>query len=125
MPASGLDTLGSFVRVGYRGDVRQQRYGGPLYTLVFNQQVRTADRSTQLSIFAVIMDVTSAGASLAYGRLADYSLSGAFILGAGVCALSGAAILVCRKYFFPTVYPGSDSRKKLTARIDGLKPIPS
>ena len=83
---------------------------GPLYTLVFNRQVRTADRATQLSIFAVIMDVTSAGASLAYGRLADYSLSGAFVLGASVCALSGAAILACRKYFIPDDYPGSDSR---------------
>ena len=81
---------------------------GPLYTLVFNRQVRTADRATQLSIFAVIMDVTSAGTSLAYGRVADGSLSGAFVLGAVVCTLSGAAMLACRKYFIPEVSCGSD-----------------
>ena len=81
---------------------------GPLYTLVFNRQVQTADRATQLSIYALIMDVTSAGASLAYGRTADFSLSGAFALGAVVCALSGAAILLCRKYFVPGPHPQSD-----------------
>ena len=81
---------------------------GPLYTLVFNRQVQTADRATQLSIFSVIMDVASAGTSLAYGKTADISLSGAFLLGAGICALSGAVILACRKYFTPEVSPEPD-----------------
>ncbi len=76
---------------------------GPLYSQVCNRQVHIADRATQLSIFAVISDVTSAGASLAYGRMADRSLSGAFCLGAAVCVFSGAAVLVCRKYFSPEV----------------------
>ena len=74
---------------------------GPLYSQVCSRQVQTADRATQLSIFAVISDVTSAGASLAYGRVADQSLSGAFCLGAAVCVFSGAAVLACRKYFSP------------------------
>lgn len=79
---------------------------GPLYSQVYNAQVHTADRATQLSIFAVLSDVISAGASLTYGRAADCSLSGAFGLGAAVCVLSGAAILLCRKYF---AAPGSSS----------------
>ena len=78
---------------------------GPLYSQVYNRQVQTADRATQLSIFAVVSDVTSAGASLFYGRTADLSLSGAFFLGAVVCVLSGAAILLCRKYFSESSEP--------------------
>lgn len=79
---------------------------GPLYSQVYNRQVQTADRATQLSIFAVVSDVTSTGASLAYGRVADCSLSSAFGLGAAVCALCGAAMLIGRKYF---AGPGSPS----------------
>lgn len=72
---------------------------GPLYGSVFNRQVQTADRATQLSIFAVVSDVTAAAASLTYGQVADRSLSGAFGLGAVVCALCGAAVFACRRYF--------------------------
>lgn len=82
---------------------------GPLFTQVCNRQVRTADRATQLSIYAVISDVVSAGASLAYGRTADHSLSGAFCLGAVVCAFSGAAILICRKYILAAAGPEPDT----------------
>lgn len=78
---------------------------GPLYSQVYNRQVQTADRATQLSIFAVVSDVTSAGASLAYGQMADFSLSGAFCLGAAVCVLSGAVLLTCRRYIAETGSP--------------------
>ena len=71
----------------------------PLFSQVWNRQVRTADRATQLSIFAVIGDVISAGGSLVYGQIADRTLSGAFWLGAAACALCGAAVLACRRYF--------------------------
>ena len=71
----------------------------PLYSQVFNRQVQTADRATQLSVFAVISDVISACASFVYGSAADRSLPGTFCLGAVVCMCCGAGILACRRYF--------------------------
>lgn len=71
----------------------------PLFSRVFNRQVATADRATQLSIFAVISDTAAAGASLAYGQSADVSLDMAFWLGAAVCAIGAAAVCISHRYF--------------------------
>lgn len=73
---------------------------GPLMSQVWNRQVKSADRATQLSIYAVLDEAVSAGGSLAIGYTADLSLDGAFVLCAAVCLVcAGAAALWCRRYF--------------------------
>ncbi len=72
----------------------------PLASQVWNRQVTSADRATQLSIYAVLDEAVSAGGSLIIGRTADLSLDGAFILCAGVCAVCAIAVAVrCKGYF--------------------------
>lgn len=72
---------------------------GPLFSRIFNGHVITADRATQLSIFALLSDTAAAGASLAYGRSADVSLDMAFWLGAAVCAFGAAVVCISHRYF--------------------------
>ena len=72
----------------------------PLMSQVFNRQVDTADRATQLSIWAVLDEAVSAGGSLVLGYTAEASLDGAFALGGAVCLICAvAAALWCRGYF--------------------------
>ncbi len=73
---------------------------GPLAGQVWNQQVTSADRATQLSIYAVLDEAVAAGGSLVVGRVADVSLDGAFGLCAAVCLVCAIAVAVwCRGYF--------------------------
>ncbi len=73
---------------------------GPLLVQVWNRQVTSSHRATQLSIYAVLDEAVSAGGSLVIGQVADVSLNGAFTLCAGVCLVCAAVIaLWCRRYF--------------------------
>lgn len=67
----------------------------PLISELLNHHVAANNRATQLSIFAVLQDLVAAGANLAYGRIADISLSVAFLLIAGACVAGGIAFLIC------------------------------
>lgn len=72
----------------------------PLMSQVWNRQVATADRATQLSIYAVLGEAVAAGSTLVLGRAADMSLDTAFWLGGAVCILCAlAAGIFCRRYF--------------------------
>lgn len=72
----------------------------PLMSQVWNRQVTTADRATQLSIYAVLDEAVSAGGSLVIGYTADASLDGAFGLCAGACLICAIAVAVrCKGYF--------------------------
>ena len=72
----------------------------PLMGQVWNRQVATADRATQLSIYAVLDEAVAAGGTLILGRAADVSLDTAFWLGGAVCIVCAlAAAVFCRRYF--------------------------
>ena len=72
----------------------------PLASQVWNRQVTSADRATQLSVYAVLDEAVAAGGSLVIGRVADASLDGAFGLCAAAClACALAAAIWCRRFF--------------------------
>lgn len=72
----------------------------PLASQVWNRQVTSADRATQLSVYAVLDEAVAAGGSLVIGRVADASLDGAFGLCAAAClACALAAAIFCRQFF--------------------------
>lgn len=55
----------------------------PLQMELQNRQIRGAGRAAVLSLHAVALDLVGAGTNLSFGRAAERSLSGAFLLGAG------------------------------------------
>ncbi|NLT64831.1 MAG: MFS transporter [Clostridiales bacterium] len=59
----------------------------PLQTELQNRQVHTENRATALSINAVIIDSVGIGTNVAFGTLAERNLTGAFLMGAGLCAV--------------------------------------
>jgi predicted MFS family arabinose efflux permease len=63
----------------------------PLVSELQNRQVATADRATQLSIYALCSDLAMAGADYILCAAADRSLTGAFILCAILCVSSAAS----------------------------------
>ena len=72
----------------------------PLTSQVWNRQVASADRATQLSIYAVLDEAISAGGTLVLGWAADVSLDAAFLLGGAVCLACAAVIAAfCRRFF--------------------------
>ena len=72
----------------------------PLASQVWNRQVTSADRATQLSVYAVLDEAVAAGGSLVIGRMADASLDGAFGLCAAACLACALAVgLFCRRFF--------------------------
>jgi hypothetical protein len=58
----------------------------PLQTELQNEQVRTVNRATSLSINAVIIDSIGIGTNIIFGALAKYNLVSAFSFGAILCA---------------------------------------
>jgi predicted MFS family arabinose efflux permease len=62
----------------------------PLVSELQNRQVTTADRATQLSIYALCSDFAMAGADYALCAVADRSLTAAFVLCAILCVLGVA-----------------------------------
>lgn len=65
----------------------------PLASRISSDAVRTPNRATQLSVFAMIQNTFAAGASFALGRASDISLNLAFTLCALACILACAAFL--------------------------------
>ena len=62
-----------------------------------NRQVRTEYRATALSIHAMLLDGIGAGTNLVFGALAERNLAGAFLFGAGICAVgTGLFLKWCR-----------------------------
>ncbi len=84
----------------------------PLQLELQNREVRTRNRATELSIFAIIIDSISAGTSLVFGALADSSLVSAFLFGTAACltavmlllgsckVASGTCVLITSRYLF-------------------------
>lgn len=68
----------------------------PLQLEMQNREVRTSNRATELSVYAMIIDSISAGSSLVFGALAERSLSGAFLFGAAAC-VGALVLLISRK----------------------------
>jgi predicted MFS family arabinose efflux permease len=62
----------------------------PLVSELQNRQVATADRATQLSIYALCSDLAMAGADYILCAAADRSLTMAFVLCAILCVLCAA-----------------------------------
>lgn len=58
----------------------------PLFTRLQNEQVRTQNRATELSVNAVLMDGVAVMTNLVFGRLAEVNLAHAMLLGAAFCA---------------------------------------
>lgn len=65
----------------------------PLQETLQNREVHTEDRATALSVHAVLLDAVTISATLLLGRVSERSLSGAFLLGAGLCLGSLALLL--------------------------------
>jgi len=59
----------------------------PLQTELQNRQVKTQNRATELSIYALIIDSLGIGTNLVYGKLADINLSVALYSGAALCLI--------------------------------------
>lgn len=59
----------------------------PLQMELQNKQVLTANRATELSIYAMIIDSIGAGTNLLFGALAVVKLSVAFLGGMGLCVI--------------------------------------
>lgn len=69
------------------------RLFSPLQTVIENRQVRTANRATELSVYAMLLDGLAAGTNVIFGRAADLSLPLALWIGAALCALGGILYL--------------------------------
>ena len=69
----------------------------PFQAEMQNRQVRTEYRATALSIHAMLLDGIGAGTNLVFGALAERNLAGAFLFGAGICAVgTGLFLKWCR-----------------------------
>lgn len=68
----------------------------PLTAAICSDAVHTHSRATQLSIFAMVQNITATGATGLLGRVSDLSLDAAFLLCAVCCALGCAAFLAFR-----------------------------
>jgi len=57
----------------------------PMQSELQNRHVRSGHRATELSVQAMIINVAAIGTNLLLGAFAEFSLSAAFIFGAGIC----------------------------------------
>lgn len=60
----------------------------PFQAEIQNRQVKSANRATALSVYAMFMDGIAIGTNLIFGALSDWSLPSAFFFGGGICTLS-------------------------------------
>lgn len=65
----------------------------PLQAELQNRQIHAGNRATALSVNAVIIDSVGAGTNIAFGTLAEKSLSATFLFGAGLCVLGSVFVL--------------------------------
>lgn len=66
----------------------------PFQSEIQNRQVKTANRATALSAYAVLISCVAIGTNLIFGALADRSLPAAFLFGGTLCVLGMAFFLV-------------------------------
>ena len=66
----------------------------PLQTEIQNRHVKTADRATVLSIYAVLSEGTGVATNLLFGAAAQAALSAAMFCGAVMCALGALFFLI-------------------------------
>lgn len=74
----------------------------PLRMQIQNQSIQTQNRATALSVQTIFTDGIAVGTNLAFGQLAERTLPGAFLFGAGISGLSVVLLAVwyhahCRK----------------------------
>lgn len=69
----------------------------PLQTEAQNRQVVSTNRATELSIYAILIDLLCAGISVAFGAFARIRLEAAFFFGA---VLSAAGLVLFRVWFY-------------------------
>lgn len=69
----------------------------PLQMNLQNKQVNTANRATELSVNAVIIDAVAIGTNVLFGRFADLNLSYAMLLGCAFCLLGLILFLLWEK----------------------------
>ena len=68
----------------------------PLYTRLQNEQVKSGNRATELSVNAVLLDSIAVFSNLIFGRLAEVNISHAMLLG---CAFCAAGLLLYNAFF--------------------------
>ena len=68
----------------------------PFQTEIQNEMLQTPYRATALSLNAMLTNGVAIGTNLAYGALAQYSLSLAFCFGAALCA-TGLGLYLARQ----------------------------
>ena len=81
-------SVGSIIGLNIAGSLFQ-----PLQTELQNRQVRSENRATELSVYAMIVDCISAGTSVVFGAFAKAALEAAFFFGAGIC-LAGVCLFL-------------------------------
>ena len=69
----------------------------PFQVRLQNEQVRTDNRATALSIHAMVLDVVAILTNLSFGALAERDLRLAFGFGVGICAAALALLLRWRR----------------------------
>ncbi|MEG2959230.1 MAG: MFS transporter [Oscillospiraceae bacterium] len=84
----------------------------PLSLLVQNRAVTSANRATVLSLYAVVMDLTSAAMSPVLGALADLDVSYALLLCALLCFAGGIAFLLSKAQPIGAQAPQPEVNKK-------------
>lgn len=57
----------------------------PYQTELQNKHVTSVNRATELSVYSMVVNCVSAGASVLFGSLANIELNFAFLFGAGIC----------------------------------------
>ncbi len=60
----------------------------PFQVKLQNKQIKSENRATALSVYAMIMDSIAIGTNLIFGALSDWNLPAAFLFGGGTCTLS-------------------------------------
>ncbi|MBV7272630.1 hypothetical protein I6U48_06820 [Clostridium sp. PL3] len=69
----------------------------PIVLDIENKSIKTTDRATLLSVFAIFGDLTSAGVNVIIGKTADISTTSAFITCTAMCVCAYALLFVYRK----------------------------
>ncbi|WP_411681806.1 MFS transporter [Clostridium thailandense] len=69
----------------------------PIVLDIENKSIKTTDRATLLSVFAIFGDLTSAGVNVIIGKTADISTTSAFITCTAMCVCAYALLFVYKK----------------------------
>lgn len=69
----------------------------PFQASIQNQQIRSGNRATALSVYSMFVNSVGIGTNLVFGALSDRNLSWAFFFGAGILGLGLLLLMVWRK----------------------------